>query len=432
MPLWRFAIPTAVPSSSADKPTVDSSSAWSDRQEARVLMKHVLVLNHFAKSPTQPGGNRHIDLFSRLEEWNVRILAADRNNMSGVRQGSSGAEPIAYLRVAGGRSAVARIAGWVSYAVGALVSGMREPRPNVVYASSPHLLAALAGYAVARRWRVPWILEVRDVWPRILVEMGGMSDKSPVYRILRRLEIFLYRRADHVVHLAAGNRPYLIAAGVSEERLSFIPNSVASCPPSLTRDQARAQFNLRGLVVAYTGAHGQANELGLVIDAAEQLEAEVPGLTIILVGDGPEKAGLVTAVERRELCNVRFMDPIAKQRLPDFLAGVDIGLHVLRNVPLFRHGVSPNKIMDYLAAGLPVLTNSPGEAGNVVLEAGAGWVCEPHGLAAGLRRLASLTPEERKRLGNAGRRYVDSQRNPDLMSVKLASVLDRVISTQSA
>ena len=396
-----------------------------------IYVRRVLVLNHFAKPPGQPGGNRHVDLFSRLNEWDPRIVAANRNNLSDERQRPTLDAPIVYVPGIGGRSTPARLLGWIVYTVGALWVGCVGRRPHVVYGSSPHLFAALAGLGVSRWWRVPFVLEIRDIWPRILHELGGMSPHSLLYRLLRRLEGFLYRRADHLVHLAAGNREYLIEEGVPPERLTFIPNSVAPTRARLTREQARHHLGVSGTVAAYTGAHGTANGLDLLLDAAGALHDSHSDLTILMVGDGSEKPRLEARAQREQLDNVRFLDPVPKQDLPDILAACDLGVHVLADVDLFRHGVSPNKVMDYLAAGLPVVTNSPGEVGDVVEAAAAGWICQPSKLTAGLTQALHAGADERTRRGMCGLKYVEQQRNPNLMAAELQRVLNDVVGSKT-
>ena len=386
-------------------------------------MKRVLVLNHFAKPPDQPGGNRHFDLFSRLDDWDPRIVAADRNNMSDQRQRSSSASPIVYVPTFGGRSSAARMLGWVTYALGAFLRGASGQRPHVVYGSSPHLLAGLAGLYVARWWRAPFVLEIRDIWPRILTEMGGMSESNALYRLLQRLEKYLYRHAHHVVYLAAGNRDYLLGEGVDEDRMTFIPNSVAPTKPSIDREEARKRLGVDGFIAVYTGAHGKANGLDLLLDAVEELGQSGHDITVLLVGDGSEKGRLIKSAQTRRLLNVRFMDPVSKRELPDILVAADVGVHVLADMPLFRHGVSPNKVMDYMAAGLPVLTNSPGEVGDLVQDANGGMSCDPFDLARGLSTLMGLDPSRRLEFGQAGLRFVQEQRNPDRMATRLTKVL---------
>lgn len=389
-------------------------------------MKRVLVLNHFAKPPDQPGGNRHVDLFARLKDWDPRILAADRNNMSDRRQRFVAGSPILFLPTLGGRSAPARILGWVTYALGAFLCGIRGQRPHVVYGSSPHLLAALAGELLARWWRVPFVLEIRDVWPKILTEIGGMSESDSVYRVLRKLERYLYRRADHVVYLASGNRDYLAEEGVDDSRMTFIPNSVAPTTPTINREQARERLGVDGFVGVYTGAHGKANGLDLLLDAVEELERSGRQVTMLLVGDGPEKAALQRAAGSRGLTCVRFLDPVPKRDLPEILAAADIGVHVLADVELFRHGVSPNKVMDYMAAGLPVLTNSPGEVGDLVKSARAGIVCDPDAIWDGMQEALRRGSGKLQEMGAAGLTFVRKERNPARMAVQLETVLERV------
>lgn len=390
-------------------------------------LHRVLVLNHFAKPTTEPGGNRHVDLFARLDGWHTRILAADFNPMSGRRQGGRATDEILeFVPTISGRGTVRRIAGWISYAVSAIVVGVRGPRPDVVYASSPHLLAGVAGYVLSKRWRVPWVLEVRDIWPRILVEMGGMSPDSAVYKQLRRVERFLYRRANHVVCLAKGNIDYVVSEGTHPDRVTYIPNSVAPTHRAISREASRERFGFRGATFVYTGAHGKANALDYVLKLAQELGDE-SGINFHLFGDGTEKQRLMDDAHRSGLQNVKFHDPLPKRELPDVFVGGDFGLHVLADVPLFRHGVSPNKIMDYMAAGLPVVSNSPGEAGDVILQARAGLVCEPTELMTGVREAVLLDSEARAAMGRNGRQFIESERNPDLMSTELGGVLTEVL-----
>lgn len=389
--------------------------------------RRVLVLNHFAKTPDAPGGNRHYDLFTRLPGWEVSVLAADRNNMAKSRQTSTGSSPVRFVPTVGGRSSLGRVLNWVSYAITALVIGLRGPTPDVVYASSPHLLAGLSGWMIARARRAAFVLEVRDIWPRILVDMGTMSESSVLYRSLLRLEAFLYRSADVVVHLAAGNCEYLIDHKVGPDRLHFIPNSVAPSATEPSRTDVRTKLGLDGTVAIYTGAHGRANGLDHLLSAARDLASEENDLLVVLVGDGTEKDRLVRRAQDESIENVRFLDPVPKRELPDLYAAADLGVHVLEDVPLFRHGVSPNKIMDYMAAGLPIVTNSPGEAGDVVLDAQAGIVADPLELAHGIRQLLGTSPVERKRMGDRGLRYVQEHRNPDLMAQRLKRALDNAL-----
>ena len=249
----------------------------------------------------------------------------------------------------------------MSDAAAAVVVGVRQRRIDVVYASSPHLLTGLAGYVVARLRRVAFVLEVRDLWPRILVDMGRLRSTSVTYRMLRRLELFLHRHADQIVVLAEGSADAIRSDCSDPPPITFIPNG--SDAPMFrvvaNRTALRNRYGMTGLTFVYAGAHGPANGLDLGLDAAENVQADVPDVEFMLVGDGAEKATLMNDAERRGLANVRFLRAILKSEMPELLAAADVGLHTLADVPLFRFGVSPNKLFDYMAAGLPVVQTAP-------------------------------------------------------------------------
>ncbi|MEX5634515.1 glycosyltransferase family 4 protein [Parafrankia sp. FMc2] len=393
-------------------------------------MRTLLVYNHFAAPRGAPGGTRHVEIVGRLTGWRTTILAADRNYVTRdvLRVSSAEYRTVRTTPYAG--NGASRIVNWLSYAVSAFVAGMRHGRPDIVYASSPHLLAGLTGWAVARLRRATFVLEIRDLWPRVLVEMGQLRADSLVHRVLRAVEIFLYRHADAVVVLADGVGHVLESAEhVPAERIVCIPNGAdpADFDPPAAREHLRREFGLSGYVVAYTGAHGPANGLDLVLDAAEKLGNELPEVRFLLVGDGAVKAALIADAQARHLDNVLFHDAIAKDRMPALLGAVDAGLHVLADVELFRYGVSPNKLFDYMAAGLPVITNTPGDVSDIVNEAGAGLCCQPDGIADAVRELVAAGPRRRADWGAAGRDYMSRTRSRTALGGRLQELLDSLV-----
>jgi glycosyltransferase involved in cell wall biosynthesis len=319
-----------------------------------------------------------------------------------------------------------RIANWATYASSAVFRLSTGKKPDVIYASSPHLLAGLAGYFLAKRWRVPWVLEVRDLWPQVLVDMGQMSTKSPIYRVLESLEAFLYAGADRIVVLANGTRDYLVERDVPKDKILYIPN--AADPQDFVVQESRADLRARyGFIrftCVYTGAHGPANGLKLLLAAAQELKNE--DLDIVLVGDGPSKVELQAATREANLTNVRFLDPIPKSEIPSILAAADVGLHVLADVKLFQYGVSPNKVFDYLAAGLPMVTNVPGEIGELVRTSGGGLAVKVNDLAPAIRELAHADTQRLSEMSDLGRRYVLQQHSRTQMVIRLQNLLDEL------
>ena len=390
-------------------------------------MRRVVVLNHFAVQRGSPGGTRHVELFGRLHDWEVCIVAADRNLQTGRKESHVSPTFRTVPTTPVTASYATRVVNWVSYAVGAFVVCMLDRRrPTVVYGSSPHLLAGLAAWGVARLRRARFVLEVRDIWPLILAEMGTLSLTSATYRALEALERFLYRHADAIVVLAEGTSLRLSETGVEATKICFIPNGAepSDFVPSTPRDEMRRRLSLSGFVFVYTGAHGEANGLDLVLDAARDVQDDLPDVRFLLVGDGPAKTGLVRRARSEKLENVTFLDSVPKSEIPDILGASDVGLHVLADVPLFRYGVSPNKVHDYMAAGLPILSNTPGETTRLVEGAGAGIGVEPTELLRGVRNIRKSLPEVRTRWAESGRGFIEENRSPAVLARRLEDLLN--------
>jgi glycosyltransferase involved in cell wall biosynthesis len=388
--------------------------------------RFVVVLNHFAAPLDAPGGTRHVELFSRLPGWDATIIAASRNLMSGERSqtGDSNWKPVWVNRSAGSSS---RVLSWAVYSVMALARGLTLGRPDVVYASSPHLLAGLSGLVLATIRRAHFVFEVRDLWPQVIVDTGFTKEGSLLDRTMRALEWGLYVSADVIVVLTPGVQQQLAAQGF-DKKLWLIPNSADPeyFDPGAAKEDLRRRYGLQGFVVVYAGAHGRLNGLDLVLDAAGQIASDLRHVRFLFVGDGPMKQHLMARVAAEGLSNVSFLGPVPKREMPALLGAADAGLHVLADVPLFRYGVSPNKIFDYMAAGLPVLTNTPGEMTELIERAGSGVAVAPNEIARGVRLMVSADLEQRARWGGAGRRFMLEGASRSAMAARLTQMLTEV------
>lgn len=390
--------------------------------------RRVLVFNHFAVPPDEPGGTRHTELFGRLYAWDHLIVAA-RTNPS-TRKIQHDRPGFRFVPVTPyGSNGITRIGNWFSYAVTATTTSLVRAgkAPDLVYASSPHLLAGLAGAVVAAFHHVPLVLEIRDMWPKVLVDMGQLTTRSPVYRLLAALESWLYGRADRIVVLAEGVGKSLVETGVPANKITVIPNAADPeyFETDLTRAQARAKYGFEKLTFVYTGAHGPANGLSLLLEAA--LTIRDHSVEIVLVGDGLSRLSLMEQARTLGLTNVRFFEPIAKSEIPCLLQAADVGIHCLADVPLFRYGVSPNKVFDYMAAGKPVLTNTPGEVSNLVETACAGLAVSPRLLADGISQMAKAGEHRRIEWGLNGRRFMSENQSRQAMAARLGKLLDELV-----
>lgn len=300
-------------------------------------------------------------------------------------------------------------------------------RPDVIIGSSPHLFAALAAQRISVRFRVPFVFEVRDLWPQSLVDLGNVSERHPVVRGLEKIEKYLYRRAARIISLLPGAVEHMVAKGANREKVAWIPNGINTdlVPPP------EPPSNDGVFTVMYAGAHGLANALDHLLDAAAILQEEDLGRKILIrfIGDGPEKPRLREVAARRELKNVRFDDPVPRDKIYNLLRKADAFVMPLKLSPVFRWGVSPNKLFDYMATARPVIfsVNSPI---NPVKEAGAGITVppeNPQALAKAIKELLNMTPEERWKMGLRGREYVERYHSFTRLADKLEKVLEEAV-----
>jgi glycosyltransferase involved in cell wall biosynthesis len=398
---------------------------------------HLLWVNHFAVSPDMGGGTRHFEMARELVRlgWRVTIVASDfhlhgRSYMR--REDSRDRAPhtdvlddvrFVWLWAAPyRRNDTRRALNWTTFGR-SLSRWLRSAdSPDLIIGSTPHLFAALASWRAARRLGVPFLLEVRDLWPESLI-VGGRA-RGPAYRALSGMAHLLYRVADRIIVLTRGVGDYLTTFGVSPERIIFAPNGVDVAAYAAPERTISEEIRL-----VYAGAHGPANGLEAVLDAADLLR-HVPRLSFHLIGDGPSKAQLVADAHARALPNVHFGEPIPKRDMPAFLQSCHAGLMILKDVPLFSFGVSPNKLFDYWGAALPVVNNVSGEIAEMVRSSRGGVQARDasgEALAAAIQQLLQLPPAERLALGACGRAWVQRERDRPVIARRFDTALREVI-----
>lgn len=387
-------------------------------------MRRVLVLNQFALPRDQGGGTRHIDLFGRLgDDWSVTILAGNRNH-SDQETFRTTDKTFRLIRVPRqNRSPQARLVSWVAYCLGAASFGIRG-RIDVVYASSPHLLAPLAGLFLARCKRAAFVVEIRDLWPESFIAAGLLRQGSFVHRFLQRLEHFIISRADELVVVTDGWEDHLIHCGADAARITVIPNGAEQSDFALhgfDRDSTRDALRIHGTTAVFAGSHGPKDGIDLIIDSARQN----PQTNFLLVGAGPSKAAAEKRVHSEGLHNVQFRDPVPKQELPQLLASCDVGIHSVSPLPVFQLGMSPNKLFDYLAAGLPVVTNAGEPVRRIFEGRECGYVGGSGDLSDGLRFVLRASESQRGEWRQNAAELIATKFSRAVASAKLADVLER-------
>lgn len=369
------------------------------------MSKHVLVFNQYALPLSEPGGTRHAELFARVRGWTHTVIAGDRNHYTQLAYRSEASDFTLVPVPAVGAKQTSRAKTWAAYCAGALGAAVRGRRPDLVYASSPHLLTLLLGRLVASIYRTPFVVEIRDLWPESIAAAGMLSRESWLYRVLSSIEKYAVNSADAIVVVTTGWEKHLTDLGVSPSAITVVPNGAdpdAFMPDSQDRAAARADFGFTGFTAVFAGAHGPKDGIDEIVAAARQL----PDITFVLVGDGPVKAETIAAATEQRLNNLRFFDPVSKTDLPRLLSACDVGIHSVTPLPVFELGMSPNKLFDYLAAGLPVVSNAGGPVARLTHGSPAVVVDGPGTLADSLRQLRGNSPSEREGLRSVARRLI--------------------------
>jgi len=295
---------------------------------------------------------------------------------------------------------------------------VRDMKPDVVIASSTYPMDIWVARRMARRARAKLVFEVHDLWPLSPIELSGMSPGHPFARLCAKAESDAYRDADVVVSMLPVVHAYMASRGLDLDKLAIVPNGIspddwAAAPQPLREDVAGTLATARALgqtVVGYAGSMGEPNALDTLLDAAALLRDDPLGrkLRFVLVGDGHLRAHLHERVRQEHLANVTMLAPIPKLQVPALLGQVDIAYIGWQRVPIYRFGIAPNKLMDYMMAGRAVLHSV--EAGNdPVAEAGCGVTVAPQdarAVADGLLRMMQLAPAARAVMGQRGREYV--------------------------
>jgi glycosyltransferase involved in cell wall biosynthesis len=394
----------------------------------RLAAVNILIVNHYAGSPAHGMEFRPYYL---SREWvrgghRVRIVAGSyshvRSRQPEVRdrrtvEGIDGIE-YEWLQTppygGNGVGRVRNIFAFLRRAWHAAPRHAREFAPDIVVASSTYPMDIWVAERIARRAGARLVFEVHDLWPLSPIELGGMSRRHPFIMLCQAAEDYAYRNSDAVVSILPKVGDYMASRGLDISKLIVVGNGVVAeewqgageaLEPALATYLESERLAGRA-VVGFAGSHGVPNALDVVLDAAKLLR-DVP-VSFVLVGNGMEKARLHRRVIDERIGNVAMFPPVPKRQIPSLLRRFDIAYIGWQRLPIYRFGIAPNKLMDYMMGGSVVLHSV--EAGNdPVAEAGCGLTVppeSPEAVAEGVRRLLALAPDERRAMGERGRQYI--------------------------
>jgi len=403
--------------------------------------KVIWIINHYAGSRVHGMEYRHYYLAQHFRRMGLRpaIVCASFHHLltKPPEERSAEVDGIPYVWIKACRyekNDLRRALNMVEFSSRLAFRRLRQlPKPDVVIASSPHPFVAFNGRRLARHYGAKFIFEVRDLWPLTVIELGGHAPNHPFIRAMAWAERLAYEHCDHTVSLCPGAKEYMVAHGLEETKFVHIPNGFdleASQQnvdelPDLHKGVIAGLKRQGKRIVLYSGTHGAANALPSVLEAAELLRDE-HGIHFLLVGQGPEKARLQEHARAARLENLDFLPPVARSQMPALTREADLGYIGLQKKDLFKYGVSPNKLFEYMSAALPVIfaIDTPYD---LVSQARCGYSIraeDPPALAQVLRGIIQMPEDELRDMGERARRYVQSRHTYEVLAQQYARLFD--------
>ena len=396
---------------------------------------HILLIHQAFTALDEAGGTRHHELarFLVSRGHKVTIIASPVSYLTGkiIETGDQSHEEgihilRAYTYSALHRSFVDRVISFMSFMFSSFVLGLRVRNVDLVWGTSPPIFQGVTALLLARLKGIPFLFEVRDLWPAFAIAVGVLSNPILINSSLW-LERFLYKNADRVMVNSPGYIEHVTQRGAKNVKL--IPNGA---DPDMFTPQAngisfRKRLGVNGeFIVLYAGAHGLSNDLGVVLQAAEQLQVHTD-IRFVFIGDGKDKPALQARAKAMDLSNVLFSPAASKAEMADVMAAADACVAILLPIELYKT-TYPNKVFDYMAAGRPVILAIDGVIRQVVDSAGAGIFVPPGNPTAMAEAVLTLSSDKIKArsMGLAGRQYIEQFFSRHELAEKLYLLLEEM------
>lgn len=403
-------------------------------------MKPVWIVNHYAIDPTESNsGSRHFSLARRLAElgWSPVIFAASTEHPSGRQRADAGQRVsersrdgvlFRYLRSPKYTNVLTRVINMLCFSVQLLSPAATRglPRPQVIIGSTVHPIAAWAASVLARRLVVPFVFEIRDLWPQTLIDMGKFGERSIPAHLMRLLEKSLCNRSARIITLLPFAHEYLAKQGVPSEKVFWISNGT-----DLDEFLNIPAANNKSFLVKYLGSIGRANGVETILQSFLSAAERDPHMRLEIIGNGTERLELEKeASQAPHGGRVTFRDPVVKSAVPQAISNADALIINILNFDVYRYGVSMNKLFDYAAAGRPIVLASNAR-NNLVAEADAGITVPANDASALCDALVSIAKSDnsaqRALWGANARSHVAAHYDYRILGTRLHQLLCDVV-----
>lgn len=406
-------------------------------------MYNIWIMNHyattkgrhsyFAEELAKKGHDVHIfaSSFKHNDYKELKKYPADKNYFS---EKESNYEKIWIKTPPYNKNGIKRLFNQIAFAYRAYQAAKKMEKPDIVMGSSVHLFTGVVAYYLAKKFNVPFIFEVRDLWPQTLIDLGVLSKYHPATKVFGFLEKFLYKRADKIISVLPDGYKYISSLGIDRDKVVHIPNGVDLSWFDKYYDQEINDIEIKEffennsdkLVYAYTGSHGLANGVETLVRAARILHNKNKSkIKILSVGSGPKKEKLKELAKKLKLNNINFMPKVNKDEIPKILAKSDINITIVKESKVHQYGISMQKNFDYMASCKPMIyaikaSNDFAEDANCGISVPPD---NPEALAEAMIGMKNISLAKRKELGKNGRNYVEKYYDYPVLADRLLDII---------
>lgn len=406
------------------------------------MSKVIWIINQYASTPDTGMGGRHYYLARELAKQGhkVYLIAASYTHIlrkPPTIKHSYEINPVdgfnfvwvkmpTYSEAHGKQ----RVVNWFKFAW--KITGLKKiitDKPDAILCSSPSLISFLGAKYLSKVYpHARLVFEVRDIWPLSLIELGGYSPKHPFIRLLQWIEDKAYRDSDRVISNLKNAAEHMVLHGMVQSKFTWVPNGFSDEEVRVTQELSNITIDKlpkNKFIVGYTGAFGVANALDSLIGAAEILK-DNQDIAFVLVGNGKERSILKELVNERNLRNVLFMEPIIKMQIQAMLSNFDLLYIAAKKSPLYKYGVSPNKLYDYFYSGKPILYAIDSGNYKPISDIDCGIQIppeDPQAIVDAVLEIYSMPKSKRDTMGASGHRYVIENHEYGVLAKKLENVL---------
>lgn len=412
-------------------------------QREKNQKKIIWILNHHAETPKIGTGTRHYDFAQELIKrgYKVTMFASSHIHYTDINLldeneefkiiDEDGIEWVWIKTISYNSNGIRRILGMMQYYFKVLKISQKLKAPNVVIGSAVHLLACLAAYRLSKRYRIRFISEIRDLWPETLIQMGRLKRNSLISKSMNILEDYIYKKSDNIVITAPGMKEYIQDRGIDPSKIVYINNGLDTQLfdkryNSSYKEDEKCKLRDDKFNIVYTGAHGLANDLETSIEAAKILQDKgYNDIKFTFFGEGPLKNKMVKKANLLGLKNVNFRGFVPKYCVPKILKNADSLIVMLKDLTLYKYGMSMNKVFEYLYSGTPIVfaVNVPND---YIEETGDGYSISPENpeeMAEAIIKLYKLSREERDIMGIKGKLFVKENFDIPILVDKLEEII---------